>query len=92
VIGKADEDIFSDEQTAIFREQDKLAFDTATTVGFEEAIHAVDGALRIVKTAKRILPAPKGQTPALPSWHFSGCDRGARRRGEAGASCHARFP
>ena len=63
VIGRPDEAIFPDEQTAIFREQDRLAFDTAATVGFEETIRALDGVPRIVKTAKRILPAPKGQAP-----------------------------
>lgn len=63
VVGKPDEAVFSDEQTAIFREQDRLAFDTGSTVGFEETIHALDGVPRIIKTAKRVLPAPKGQAP-----------------------------
>lgn len=63
VIGKSDKTIFSAEQTASFREQDKLAFETAETVYFEETIHTVDGVLRILKTAKRALPAPTGQVP-----------------------------
>ncbi|MDK4701500.1 EAL domain-containing protein [Rhizobium sp. CNPSo 4062] len=63
MIGKSDRAIFSDEQTALFREQDKLAFETAETVYFEETIHTVDGVLRILKTAKRALPAPSGQAP-----------------------------
>lgn len=63
IVGKSDDAIFSDEQAVVFREQDRLAFETATTVSFEETVHTLRGVSRIMKTAKRVLPAPKGQAP-----------------------------
>ncbi|MFS8110292.1 EAL domain-containing protein [Rhizobium jaguaris] len=63
VLGKSDRAIFSAEQTAVFRRQDERAFETASTIGFEETIEGLDGVSRILRTAKRVLPAPKGQAP-----------------------------
>ncbi|MBB3610033.1 EAL domain-containing protein [Rhizobium sp. BK602] len=63
VIGQNDEGVFEEEQTAAFRQQDERAFATTSTVHFEETIRGMDGLTRILRTAKRALPAPKGEAP-----------------------------
>ncbi|HEX8047403.1 putative bifunctional diguanylate cyclase/phosphodiesterase [Rhizobium sp.] len=63
VIGKNDQAVFHQEQTAAFRQQDERAFETASTIHFEETIQGMDGVTRILRTAKRALPAPKGEAP-----------------------------
>ncbi|MGV1838071.1 sensor domain-containing protein [Rhizobium rhizogenes] len=63
VVGKNDPAVFHEEQIAAFRQQDERAFETASTVNFEETIRGMDGVTRILRTAKRALPAPKGEAP-----------------------------
>ncbi|MDE1992627.1 MAG: EAL domain-containing protein [Rhizobiaceae bacterium] len=63
VLGKTDRAIFSPEQTALFRAQDERAFKSASTISFEETIEREDDFPRILRTAKRALPAPEGQPP-----------------------------
>jgi diguanylate cyclase (GGDEF)-like protein/PAS domain S-box-containing protein len=63
VIGKNDQAVFDEEQTEAFRQQDERAFETASTIHFEETIRGMDGVTRILRTAKRALPAPKGEAP-----------------------------
>ncbi|QND45840.1 EAL domain-containing protein (plasmid) [Rhizobium lusitanum] len=63
VVGKNDQAVFHEEQIAAFRQQDERAFETASTINFEETIRGMDGVTRILRTAKRALPAPKGEAP-----------------------------
>jgi diguanylate cyclase (GGDEF)-like protein/PAS domain S-box-containing protein len=63
VVGRSDRDFFPPEQTATFREQDRRAFDGRGTISFEETMLRADGASRILKTVKRMLPAPEGREP-----------------------------
>ncbi|MFT4184208.1 MAG: EAL domain-containing protein [Rhizobium sp.] len=63
VIGQNDQTVFEEEQTAAFRQQDERAFSTTSTIHFEETIRGMDGVMRILRTAKRALPAPKGEAP-----------------------------
>ncbi|HEY0121866.1 MAG TPA: EAL domain-containing protein [Rhizobium sp.] len=63
VIGKNDQAVFHEKQIAVFRQQDERAFETASTIIFEETIRGTDGVSRILRTAKRALPAPKGEAP-----------------------------
>ncbi|WP_454851343.1 putative bifunctional diguanylate cyclase/phosphodiesterase [Rhizobium binxianense] len=63
VVGRSDRDFFVGEQTTIFREQDRRAFDGRSTISFEETMLRADGASRILKTVKRMLPAPEGSEP-----------------------------
>nr|WP_280173942.1 bifunctional diguanylate cyclase/phosphodiesterase [Rhizobium sullae] len=63
VLGSTDRMIFPAAQTAILREQDSRAFDAGGTISFEETIHGLDGVKRILRTAKKALPAPEGSPP-----------------------------
>ncbi|NTH80276.1 EAL domain-containing protein [Agrobacterium rhizogenes] len=63
VVGKNDQAVFHAEQIAAFRQQDERTFETPSTVSFEETVRGMDGVTRILRTAKRALPAPKGEAP-----------------------------
>lgn len=63
VLGSTDRTIFPAAQMAILREQDSRAFDAKGTITFEETIQGLDGVQRILRTAKKALPAPEGSPP-----------------------------
>ncbi|MFA1672948.1 putative bifunctional diguanylate cyclase/phosphodiesterase [Rhizobium mongolense] len=63
VLGSTDRTIFPEAQMAILREQDSRAFDAKGTITFEETIQGLDGVQRILRTAKKALPAPEGSPP-----------------------------
>ena len=63
VVGRSDRALFASEQTEAFRAQDHRAFEANTTISFEETMLRVDGASRILRTVKRVLPAPEGRPP-----------------------------
>ncbi|WP_420882110.1 putative bifunctional diguanylate cyclase/phosphodiesterase [Rhizobium gallicum] len=63
VLGSTDRTIFPEAQMAILREQDSRAFDAKGTITFEETSQGLDGVQRILRTAKKALPAPEGSPP-----------------------------
>ncbi|WP_324613770.1 putative bifunctional diguanylate cyclase/phosphodiesterase [Rhizobium mongolense] len=63
VLGSTDRTIFPAAQMATLREQDSRAFDAKGTITFEETIQGLDGVQRILRTAKKALPAPEGGPP-----------------------------
>jgi diguanylate cyclase (GGDEF)-like protein/PAS domain S-box-containing protein len=63
VLGKTDRAVFPKRQMEIFREQDGRAFEANGTITFEETMQALDGVPRILRTAKKALPAPQGRAP-----------------------------
>ncbi|OBZ96700.1 diguanylate phosphodiesterase [Pararhizobium polonicum] len=63
VLGQTDRALFSDRQTALFREQDDRAFAAAGTITLEERMQDMNGVERVLRTAKKALPAPEGRTP-----------------------------
>ncbi|MBB4276018.1 putative bifunctional diguanylate cyclase/phosphodiesterase [Rhizobium mongolense] len=63
VLGSTDRTIFPAAQMAILREQDSRAFNAKGTITFEETIQGLDGVQRILRTAKKALPAPEGSPP-----------------------------
>jgi diguanylate cyclase (GGDEF)-like protein/PAS domain S-box-containing protein len=63
IIGGSDRSLFSERQSAIFREQDRRACEMEGTFSFEETIEYDNGLKRILRTAKRRLPNPDSRKP-----------------------------
>jgi diguanylate cyclase (GGDEF)-like protein/PAS domain S-box-containing protein len=63
IAGETDRSMFSERQMSLFREQDRHALTMAGTYSFEETIEDAGGQKRILRTAKRALPAAPGSSP-----------------------------
>lgn len=63
IVGGSDRSLFSERQSAIFREQDRHACDMEGTFSFEETIENASGMTRTLRTSKRRLPNPNSQKP-----------------------------
>jgi len=63
IVGKIDDDIFTEAQVASFHEQDIRALVVDAPIVFEETAQDRHGPTRIIRTAKKVLPAPEGRVP-----------------------------
>jgi diguanylate cyclase (GGDEF)-like protein/PAS domain S-box-containing protein len=63
IVGRTDLAVFSSNQGVEFRRQDAAVFAGGTSFTAEEVIPRPSGEERIVRTIKRVLPAPPGLSP-----------------------------
>ncbi|KRB51652.1 diguanylate phosphodiesterase [Rhizobium sp. Root708] len=63
IVGVTDRALFDEEQLAIFRQQDQIAFEAEQTISLEETMLRTDGVPRILRTVKRALPTADGSAP-----------------------------
>ncbi|SER67656.1 PAS domain S-box-containing protein/diguanylate cyclase (GGDEF) domain-containing protein [Rhizobium sp. NFR03] len=63
IAGGSERTVFSERQMTQFRKQDERALATSGTVSFEETVEDCSGGKRILRTAKRVIPACNGGRP-----------------------------